>query len=110
MKKLLFIFVYLAIASFSNLIQAQTIDSTRLGETEDEDERSVETGCGGIERWSQKVLTDAAASTVNFTPVNSTVAALVALTTPTPNSNMLRTAPIETTVYTITCNITIKKF
>ena len=110
MKKILFIFVYLAINSFSNKVQAQTIDSTSIGETEDEDERSVETPCGGVERWSVKVLTDAASSTVNFTPVNSNLAALVGLTTPAPNAYMLRTGPIEKTVYKITCNITIKKF
>ena len=75
---------------------------------EDGDEKGM--SCtGGTERWSQKVLTDAAHTQINFTPVVKTVSQMVALTTPTPSTTMPRTAPIETTTYTTNCTITIKK-
>ena len=38
--------------------------------------------CGGTERWSQKVLVDAAVSTINFTPIASNVAYMVGITAP----------------------------
>jgi hypothetical protein len=107
MKKLFLIVGYVALQCLS--VQAQTIDPTGLKETEDEDEKGMETSCGGVERWGVKTLTDASAFSVNLTPVNSSVAALVALTAPTPYAGMPRTPPIETTTYSITCFITIKK-
>ena len=113
MKKLQLMFVCLALSSFTNFSHAQTSISKNQIETEEEDgdgeTRGMQTACGGTELWSLKVLTDPAATTVNYTPVASTVAALVALTTPTPSTTMPRTAPVETTTYIITCNITIKK-
>ncbi len=117
MKKLQITLIFLFICSLTNLIHAQKIDSTSYNREEDEDEnekslqtgKGMQTACGGTELWSLKVLTDPAASTVNYTPVASTVANLVALTTPTPSTTMPRTAPIETTTYIINCNITIKK-
>src|ERR1035437_1762801 len=114
MKKLQLVFVCIALSSFTNFSQAQTTIAKNQIETEDEEDgdgetRGMQTACGGTELWSLKVLTDPAATTVNYTPVASTVAALVALTTPTPSTTMPRTAPVETTTYIITCNITIKK-
>ena len=67
------------------------------------------TECGGTERWDVKLLTDPLANTVNFTPVQSTVAQLVKLATPKATKTMKRKSPVETTTYTITCNITLKK-
>jgi hypothetical protein len=82
----------------------------------DEDNSSMTTntcggtnGCGGVERWSEKVLTDALANTVNFTPKNTSVAHLVAIVTPTPSSTMPRYQPVEDSTYIVTCKITIKK-
>ncbi len=65
--------------------------------------------CGGVERWSVKVLTDAAVSTINFTPINTTVNNLVNIVTPTPSSSMPRYAGVEDKTYKVTCNVTIKK-
>jgi hypothetical protein len=76
---------------------------------EDGEHRDRSINCGGVERWAQKTLTDAAENTINFTPVTQTVSQLAALTTPTPSTSMLRTGPVETTTYTTHCNITIKK-
>jgi hypothetical protein len=66
--------------------------------------------CGGTERWSVKVLTDAAVSTINFTPVITTLDSLINLPTPVPTFSNPRIAGIENKVYTIRCHITIKKF
>src|ERR1035437_2523480 len=76
---------------------------------EDETDELSTTGCGGVERWDEKVLTDALANTVVFVPHHSTIAHLVAITTPTPGTSMPRYQPVEDSTYTITCNITIKK-
>src|SRR6185437_9618356 len=65
--------------------------------------------CGGTERWSQKVLIDAAVNTINFTPINTTVASLVNIVTPTPSSTMPRYAGVEDKTYKFSCKITIKK-
>ena len=67
------------------------------------------TACGGVERWSVKVLTDAASSTVNFTGSVTTIANLVNIVTPTPSSSMPRYAGVEDKTYSVTCTITIKK-
>ncbi len=69
----------------------------------------AQTSCGGVERWSVKVLTDAAAGTVNFTPSVTTITNLVNIVTPPPSSTMPRYAGIEDKTYSVTCNITIKK-
>ncbi|HEV7230302.1 MAG TPA: T9SS type A sorting domain-containing protein [Bacteroidia bacterium] len=92
-------------------IQAKT-ESTFAKADEDEDgdaDRANSMNCGGTERWSVKVLVDAAVSQINFTPVTMTVSQMVALSTPTPSTTMARTAPVETTTYTTNCTITIKK-
>jgi hypothetical protein len=59
-------------------------------------------GCG-IERWAVKTLTDPGANAVNLTPVDSTVAQLVAF--PAPVSPTDRVAPVETTSYRIKVNM-----
>jgi hypothetical protein len=55
-------------------------------------------GCG-IERWSVKTLTDPGANAVKLTPIDSTVAKLIAF--PAPINPTDRVAPIETTTYRI---------
>ena len=82
----------------------------------DEDNSSMTTntcggtnGCGGTERWSEKVLTDNLANTVDFTPKPTSIAHLVAIATPTPNSTMPRYQPVEDSTYIVACKITIKK-
>jgi hypothetical protein len=86
--------------------QKTQIDS----EEEEEGEKSDRSmNCGGVERWAEKVLTDALEHTINFTAVPKTVAQMVALSTPTPSTSMTRTAPVETTTYITNCTITIKK-
>jgi hypothetical protein len=69
----------------------------------------AQSNCGGVERWSVKVLTDSLAGTVNFTPKSTSIAHLVSIATPTPNSTMPRYQPVEDSTYIVTCSITIKK-
>ena len=64
--------------------------------------------CGGVERWAVKVLTDAAAAQVNYTPKLTTLDSLIHITT-VPNANAPRMVGIEFQSYVFTCNITIKK-
>ena len=64
--------------------------------------------CGGVERWAVKVLTDAAAAQVNYTPKLTTLDSLIHIPT-TPDQNAPRMAGIEFQSYVFTCNITIKK-
>lgn len=64
--------------------------------------------CGGIERWAVKVLTDAAAAQVNYTPKLTTMDSLIHIPT-NPSTIAPRMAGIEFQNYTITCKITIKK-
>ena len=64
--------------------------------------------CGGVERWDVKVLTDAAASQVNFIPRLATLDSLIHITTH-PSSTAPRMAGVEFQSYTISCKITIKK-
>ncbi len=64
--------------------------------------------CGGVERWAVKVLTDAAAAQVNYSPRLTTLDSLVHITT-SPNQNAPRMPGIEFQSYLFTCNITVKK-
>ena len=64
--------------------------------------------CGGVERWSVKVLTDAAAAQVNYTPKLTTMDSLIHIPT-NPSTIAPRMAGIEFQNYTLTCKITIKK-
>lgn len=92
-----------------NTLLAQN-NKAQAREEEDGEENEVEqTMCGGTERWNVKVLADAAASTVNLTPINTTVNNLVNLTTPTPSTTMPRQPGLEDKTYTFTCTVTVKK-
>jgi hypothetical protein len=105
----LFFFTLLLLVNISN---AQNKISKHTEEEEDEKEGALINGrvmCGGTERWSEKVLIDTAVHTINFTPINSTVNALVNIVTPTPSTSMPRYAGVEDKTYKITCNITVKK-
>lgn len=104
MKKIFFISSVIIYSSLFSM-QAQTISS----ENEGISENKKNVLCGGVERWSIKVLTDALASTVDFSPINSSVQNLVTLTTPFADPYMSRVAGIEDKTYKIVCNITIKK-
>jgi len=59
----------------------------------------------GEERWPVKTLSDADASLVNFTPVQSTVADLRSLTAPSSLPQNSRIAPTELTEYTVTAKL-----
>jgi hypothetical protein len=76
---------------------------------EEEEEKGEAIQCGGVERWSVKVLTDNAVNTINFTPINATVSYMVNIVTPTPSSTMPRYAGVEDKTYNVTCSITLKK-
>jgi hypothetical protein len=99
----LFLLLLLLSVSVTNA-QNKTVEKE-----EEEEERNEQTMCGGTERWSQKVLVDAAVNTINFTPINTTVASLVNIVTPTPSTSMPRYAGVEDKTYHFTCKITIKK-
>jgi len=90
-------------------VPAVTIKAEDTDEDEDGDRADRSLNCGGTERWSEKVLVDAAVGTINWTPVVQTVTQLAGLTTPTPSTTMPRTGPVETTCYQVSCSITIKK-
>lgn len=87
-------------------IKSEPIDQD---EESEEYEKGQSTECGGIERWSVKVLVDPAVNTINFTPVSSTISQLVNLTTPTPSSTMPRYPGVEDITYNVVCTVTIKK-
>ena len=90
--------------------QATILQNSSVGNSQlEEDEDELTTNCGGVERWDEKVLTDPLAYTVIFASHPSSVAHLVVITTPTPGTAMPRYQPVEDSVYTINCNITIKK-
>ncbi|HKC67145.1 MAG TPA: T9SS type A sorting domain-containing protein [Bacteroidia bacterium] len=91
---------------FANLLNAQ---NNRMAKEEDEEGEVEQIMCGGTERWSEKVLVDAAVNTINFTPLATNVNALVNITTPTPSSTMPRQAGVEDKTYTFTCSVTVKK-
>jgi hypothetical protein len=76
-----------------------------IAENTDDDE-ALSTGCGGVERWDVKVLTDPSAGNVVMTPKNSSVFHLDYITTPTPTSSMPRYDPVEDSVYTVVCTVT----
>ena len=102
-KKLLLIpLLFLSVFPCNLFSQAQGIKTTFNG---DENKNVL---CGGIERWAVKVLTDAAAAQVNYTPKLTTMDSLIHIPT-NPSTIAPRMAGIEFQNYTITCKITIKK-
>src|SRR5207245_2260525 len=59
----------------------------------------------GVERWPVKTLSDQDAAQVNFTPVQSSVAALRSLVPPASLPPSSRIAPTELTVFTLTAQV-----
>jgi hypothetical protein len=82
--------------SQSNLVVAANTD----------DDEALSTGCGGVERWDVKVLTDPSAGNVVMTPKSSSVFHLDYITTPTPSSSMPRYDQVEDSVYKVVCTVT----
>lgn len=80
-----------------------------FSEEEEESEMDATVDCGGVERWAVKVFTDPLASTIDWTPKSTTIAHLVAITTPKPGTTMPRYQPVEDSTYIFNCRITIKK-
>ena len=75
----------------------------------DEESKLKSTECGGVERWTVKVLTDPDVGSINFNPVITTVNGMVSIVTPSPSTTMPRYAGIEDKTYKLVCKITIKK-
>lgn len=96
---------FLLLSLSVNVVSAQS-NARDKGEDEGEVEQTM---CGGTERWAQKVLVDADVSTINFTPISTTVNNLINIVTPTPSTSMPRYAGVEDKTYNVTCKITIKK-
>jgi len=101
------ILFFLVLSLSFNCLSAQ--ENSKTQEEEEDEIAEGKTMCGGVERWSEKVLVDALENTINFTPINTTVNNLVNLVTPTPSSSMPRYAGVEDKTYKFVCNVTIKK-
>ena len=73
--------------------------------------KTVDSPCGGIERWDVKTLTDKDSSKINFTPIESTVSDLIETKVPFEKigNNSPRTGN-EFNVYSITVHITFYKY
>ena len=97
------------LVSFMNPAPLISNPGSKLNTEEDSTERDKTTGCGGIERWDVKVFTDPLAYTINWTPKSTSVAHLVAISTPTPSASMPRYQQVEDSTYIFSCLITIKK-
>lgn len=102
MKKLLLPFLALFFCQVALMAQNSSPNVPNKGNVSDSPL------CGGVERWAVKVLTDAAAAEVNYTPRLTTLDSLIHIPT-TPNQNAPRMAGIEFQSYVFSCNITIKK-
>ncbi len=95
--------------SFINAGIPDNIPHNRLDNDEDSMESGKTVTCGGVERWAVKVFTDPLANTIDWTPKTTSIAHLVAISTPTPNASMPRYQPVEDSTYVVSCIITIKK-
>ena len=103
-NKKLFLLPVLLLFIFQNSASAQE-KPVNAADTEDGTKGVL---CGGVERWAVKVLTDAAAAQVNYTPKLTTLDSLIHI--PTNSSTTApRMAGIEFQSYVFQCNITIKK-
>jgi hypothetical protein len=102
MKNCIFIFLFFLVPLLSI---AQ--EEKKSNPITDDDDGDNPTGilCGGTERWDVKTLTDAAASSVNYSPVTSSVDALINLPTVTPSTSQARISPVEYQAYTVNCTI-----
>jgi len=76
---------------------------------EEEDELTSAAGSCGVERWAVKTGTDSTAGGVNFTPQDTTIAALRARVAPSPIPASTRVAPTETTTFKLT-NVTLLEY
>jgi len=95
-----------AFLSFTKQQQAHSKANLEMMEDGDDDE-ALSSSCGGTERWSEKVFTDADAGSIDFAhPHPSGVSHLVGLPTVTPGSSQARIQPQEDSVYTVICTIT----
>lgn len=108
-KKASFVLVLsLGVLAFFAFTKQQKLQSqSNLSQIEGtDDDEPLSTSCGGVERWSVKVMTDPAAGNLVLTPKPSSVSHIIALTTPTPTTNMARYDQVEDSVYTVVVNIT----
>jgi hypothetical protein len=94
--------------SFSQLQKAHSQANLMVSEGTDDDE-PLSSSCGGAERWSEKVFTDADAGSIDFAnPHNSGVTHLIGLPTVTPTTYQAKVKPQEDSVYTVI--VTIKEY
>ena len=103
-NKKIFLLSFLFLSMFPTIVSAQ--EKSDKSPVNGDGTKSVL--CGGVERWAVKVLTDAAAAQVNYTPKLTSVDSLIHIPT-APNQNAPRMAGIEFQSYVFPCNITIKK-
>lgn len=94
-----------AFLSFTKFQQAHSKTNLEVM-TDGDDDEPLSSSCGGTERWSEKVFTDADAGSIDFAhPHISGITHIVGLPTVTPGSSQARILP-QDSVYTITCKIT----
>jgi hypothetical protein len=107
-KASLVLVLALGILAFFAITKQQKLQSQSalVFNQETDDDEPLSTSCGGVERWSVKVMTDASAGNLVLTPKNSSVTHIVGLTTPTPTTSMPRYDQVEDSVYTVLVNIT----
>ncbi|MEI6823043.1 MAG: T9SS type A sorting domain-containing protein [Bacteroidota bacterium] len=89
--------------SFILLVLSYTITNAQT--YNDEEKEMDKTPCGGTERWSVKVLTDAASTQVNYTPVLTTINNLINIATPSTSTTAARFTGLEYTTYKIKCKL-----
>ncbi|MGD0711062.1 MAG: hypothetical protein ABR968_07740 [Bacteroidales bacterium] len=100
MRNLIFIISFFLVPLFSI--------AQEKGFKAEDDDGDNPTGilCGGTERWAVKVLADAAASSVNYTPIATTIDSLIHISTPTPSTSAPRgLTPLEYKTFFVHCNI-----
>ncbi len=94
--------------SFTKQQQANSQANLMVSEGTDDDE-PLSSSCGGTERWSEKVFTDAAAGSIDFAnPHNTNVTHLIGLPTVNPTTSNAKIQPQEDSVYTVI--VTIKEY
>jgi len=111
-KKISFLLILatgiLVFLSFTKQQQANSQANLMVSEGTDDDE-PLSSSCGGTERWSEKVFTDAAAGSIDFANVHNTnVTHLIGLATVNPSTSNPRIQPQEDSVYTVI--VTIKEY
>ncbi len=91
------------------MIHSSLFGQESSNQTTEYEEDNQDVLCGGVERWSVKVFTDPLANTIDWTPKRTSIAHLVAISTPSPSATMPRYQPVEDSTYIVSCTITIKK-